>query len=68
MELVKQTGKVKFYNTQKGYGFIIVPDGSEVFVHATNISEPIGMDTKVEFDVKQTPKGAKAVNVKVIHD
>jgi len=66
MEEVKQTGKVKFFNEQKGYGFIIAPDESEIFVHATDLQDKVGMDTQVEYDVKQTPKGAKAVNVTII--
>ena len=32
------TGTVKFFNTEKGYGFITRPDGDDVFVHYSNIS------------------------------
>jgi len=61
--ITKQTGKIKFFNNTKGYGFIITEDSSEVFVHATNIEGEVGMDDKVSFETKQTPKGLKAVNV-----
>lgn len=67
-----QTGTVKFYNANKGYGFIS-PDGgsSDVFVHATAI-EASGLRTlvegqKVSFDTEpdRRGKGPKAVNITI---
>jgi CspA family cold shock protein len=62
------TGKVKWFNNAKGYGFITSDDGTDAFVHYGDI---IGEGFKsleegdpVEFEMTQGPKGAKAVNVK----
>lgn len=60
-----KTGVVKFYNMDKGYGFINDDeDGTEVFVHATGLIGSIKQDDKVEFDIKEGKKGPNAVNVK----
>lgn len=63
----KETGVVKFFNGQKGYGFI-TPDagGNDLFVHASNIVEgtpPLNEHSKVEFDRGNGKKGPEAVNV-----
>ena len=65
------TGIVKFYNTQKGFGFI-QPDNGEkdVFVHATAL-EAAGLRSlsegqKVSFDEQPDSKGTKAVNLKLV--
>lgn len=60
-------GKVKWFNKQKGYGFIEKEDGSDVFVHYSSIKED-GFKTlqegeTVEFDVAEGPKGLQASNV-----
>ena len=62
-----QQGKVKWFNSTKGFGFIIADDGTEVFVHHTAIQSS-GFRTleegqRVEFDVTTGPKGLKAENV-----
>jgi len=60
-----KTGTVKFYNTEKGFGFI-TPDegGADVFVHATGISgEKIDQGDKVSYEVTQGKKGPNATNV-----
>lgn len=59
------TGKVKFYNDAKGFGFI-VDDRSqnEVFVHATGLIDRVGQNDSVTFDLKEGKKGPNAVNVK----
>jgi CspA family cold shock protein len=64
------TGSVKWFNSEKGYGFI-APDegGKDVFVHRSNVPD-LGWDDElregetVEFDVEKTPKGLSAQNVR----
>ena len=63
-------GTVKFFNNEKGYGFVSRPDGDDVFVHSSNV-EGAGFRTleagqQVEFDVAPGRKGDEARNVKVI--
>ncbi len=62
------TGKVKFFNDSKGYGFIKV-DGSEqeVFVHVTgliNKSERLKEGDSVSFEISEGKKGANAIDVR----
>ena len=64
-----ETGTVKWFNNDKGYGFIKRETGEDVFVHHTAITNQSGYRTlnegeRVEFDVKQGPKGLQAENVK----
>ena len=64
-----ETGKVKWYNDIKGYGFIAMDDGKEVFVHRSGLANPhqgLNEGDKVEFEVKQGEKGLMAVDVKTI--
>ena len=61
-------GKVKWFNDQKGYGFITPEDGSpDVFVHHTAIQgegfRTLSENQTVEFEILQTDKGPKAANV-----
>ncbi|HRF78988.1 MAG TPA: cold-shock protein [Flavobacteriales bacterium] len=58
------SGTVKFFNTEKGFGFI-TPDegGKDVFVHKTGTRGPIFEGDKVTFEVENSPKGLNAVNV-----
>lgn len=65
-----KTGKVKFFNVTKGYGFIIEDNtDKEVFVHATGIigAKELSPDTRVSFDVQDGKKGPNAVNVQVLN-
>lgn len=60
-------GKVKWYNSTKGFGFIQCEDNSEIFVHRTgliNMPEGLREGQSVEFETKQEEKGPMAVNVK----
>ena len=60
-------GKVKWFNNQKGYGFITPENGKDVFVHHTAIQgdgyKTLEEGLNVEFDIQQGPKGEQAVNV-----
>jgi CspA family cold shock protein len=63
----KTTGTVKFFNVDKGFGFIKHDDGSkETFVHASGLIDQIKENDRVEFDVQNGKKGLNAVNVKLI--
>jgi CspA family cold shock protein len=61
---------VKFFNAEKGYGFISRESGNDVFVHFSNIQgtgyRTLEQGQKVEFDVAQGRKGEEAQNVRVI--
>ncbi|MCX7795045.1 MAG: cold-shock protein [bacterium] len=63
-------GKVKWFNAQKGYGFITRDDGKDVFVHYSAIKgqgyRTLEEEQRVEFDVVQGEKGPQAVNVTVL--
>jgi CspA family cold shock protein len=64
---VRLTGKVKWFNDAKGYGFIERPDGDDVFVHYTAIQgtgfRSLSEGMEVEFEVVDGPKGKQAANV-----
>ena len=64
------TGTVKFFNSEKGYGFISRPDGDDVFVHYSNIQgsgyRSLEEGQAVEFDVAPGRKGEEAQNVRVV--
>ncbi len=60
-------GTVKFFNEEKGYGFIKHDDSNkETFVHANGLIDQIEANDKVIFDVQDGRKGPNAVNVKRI--
>ena len=62
-----RNGQVKFFNEEKGYGFIIdIETKDSIFVHVNNLSEPIQENDKVTFEVEMGPKGPNAINVKLI--
>ena len=63
-----QSGKVKWFNNDKGFGFIAGPNGEDIFVHYSQI-ERDGFKTleegaEVNYDVVETEKGLQAQNVK----
>ncbi len=62
------TGTVKWFNADKGFGFISQPDGQDVFVHFSAIQtsgyRSLEEGQNVEFEVQKGPKGLQAANVK----
>lgn len=67
---MSQQGKIKFFDSQKGFGFIKPDEGDkDIFVHKNNVEE-LGYGEgfedgeAVEFDVEETPKGLSAINVR----
>ena len=64
------TGTVKFFNSQKGFGFIAREGAADVFVHFSAIQgkgyKNLEEGQRVEFDVVTGPKGDQASNVKVL--
>jgi CspA family cold shock protein len=64
------TGTVKFFNAEKGFGFISREQGDDVFVHFSNIVgegyKSLDEGQRVEFDVGPGRKGEEAQNVRVI--
>jgi CspA family cold shock protein len=64
------TGRVKWFNDQKGFGFIEVQSGKDVFVHHSAITgegfKSLKEGDEVEFEVSQGPKGPQATNVRLI--
>jgi len=61
------TGKVKWFNEQKGFGFISRDDGDDVFVHFSEINsagfKTLAENQEVSFEIKDGPKGLQASNV-----
>jgi CspA family cold shock protein len=62
------SGTVKWFNSEKGFGFISQPDGDDVFVHHSAIQmtgyRALSEGQAVEFEVEQGPKGLMAKDVK----
>ena len=61
------TGTVKWFNAEKGYGFITVEDGEDVFAHFSAIQgegfKTLNEGQQVEFDVVQSDRGPQAANI-----
>lgn len=58
-------GVIKWYNGLKGFGFIEVEDGKDIFVHRTSVPEGIKLDEgdEVEFETRETDKGLEAIDI-----
>ena len=64
------TGTVKFFRNEKGFGFISVDDGEDIFVHYSNIEgdgyKSLDEGQTVEFEIGEGKKGPEALNVNKI--
>jgi CspA family cold shock protein len=69
-EIMASTGTVKFFNSEKGFGFISREQGDDLFVHYSNIQgggyKSLDEGQRVEFDVAPGRKGEEAQNVRVV--
>lgn len=67
MEAPVMVGTVKWFNAEKGYGFIKVDEGDDVFAHFSAIQgegfKTLNEGQKVEFDVIQSDRGPQAANI-----
>ena len=59
------TGKVKFFNVRKGFGFIIEDEtNEEIFIHVSGLIDKINENDHVSFEITEDQRGKKAINVK----
>lgn len=65
--ILMKTGTVKFFNSEKGFGFIEVEGEKDVFVHSSSLSGfSIQEGDKVQFDVEKGTKGPQAANIQKV--
>jgi len=63
-------GKIKWYNSFKGYGFVEGEDEKDVFVHNTAIPTGTNLDEgdQIEYEIEDSDRGPKAINVKKLEN
>ncbi len=70
LNIIFMTGKVKWFDSKKGYGFITEESGKEIFVHFSGIAKDgfrsLNEGQTVEFEIGSGSKGEQAVNVNVV--
>lgn len=69
--MANYTGTIKWFDNERGYGFISANDGQDVFVHYSNVKEKthdkdLHEGENVTFDIRQDEKGPSALNVQKI--
>ncbi len=68
--MVTRVGKIKWFNNEKGYGFIEGVNGEDIFVHYSAIKQEgyksLSESQTVEYDLLETEKGLQAINVKEV--
>jgi CspA family cold shock protein len=59
-------GKIKWYNTRKGFGFIESEDGKDIFLHRSSVPAEMRLNEgdKIEYEDEDSERGPKAVNIK----
>jgi len=66
------TGKIKKVVRERGFGFISDTDGREVFFHQSGLVEvqfdSLKEEQKVEFDIEDSPRGSRAINVHIVKE
>ena len=66
----KMTGLVKWFNSEKGFGFITTEEGNDLFVHFSKINKAgyksLNEGERVSFEVEDGPKGQQASNVQAL--
>lgn len=69
--MAKTTGVVKWFDTERGYGFISCNNGNDVFVHHSQVKEKVSDKDlheggNVTFDIEEGEKGPMAINVQIL--
>ena len=63
-------GTVKWFNARKGYGFISMEDGDDIFCHYSDIEvdgfKTLNENQRVSFEIKEGPKGLQAIHIKPV--
>jgi cold shock protein len=70
-KIVMNTGKVKFFNMSKGFGFITQNEGDDIFFHVSEIqgsTDGPSQGTKVEYEIGEGKRGPCAVNIREVRN